>query len=143
MQTKNQVLLIGLVDSDPKVGEFTGKGGKTGVRASFDLITGNIDEFFKDTSKKFLIEKHKIVAWDDMARWVGESVRRGSGLNIEGSIRTRYWKDTEGNGRWITEITAGSITQTSHQIPVKEKESDAISMDGNPGNKDIVDNVPF
>ncbi len=41
-----------------------------------------------------------------MAQYAAQSLRKGSKVYVEGSLRTRKWQDQQGNERYTTEIMA-------------------------------------
>ncbi len=44
-----------------------------------------------------------------MAEIVGEYLRKGSQVYVEGSLRTQKWQDEQGNDRYTTEIIASDM----------------------------------
>jgi single-strand DNA-binding protein len=54
-------------------------------------------------------EWHKISAFGRLAEIAAEYLRKGSGVYIEGSLRTRKWTDKQGNERYSTEIVANDL----------------------------------
>src|SRR5579872_4462651 len=101
----NKVILIGNLGKDPEV-KYTPSG--TAV-AKFSLAT---NERFKDKSGEWQdrTEWHNIVAWQRLAEIVGEYVKKGSKIYIEGRLQTRSWDDKEtGQKRYKTEIIANDL----------------------------------
>src|SRR2546423_15618323 len=101
----NKVILIGNLGKDPEV-KFTPSG--TAV-AKFSLAT---NERFKDKSGEWQdrTEWHSIVAWQRLAEIVGEYVKKGSKVYIEGSLRTSSWEDKQsGEKKYRTEIVAQDL----------------------------------
>lgn len=77
--------------------------------ASFSLAT---NERFKDRNDQWRdrTEWHGIVAWQRLAEIVGEYVRKGTKLYIEGRLRTSSWEDRHnGETKYRTEIVARDI----------------------------------
>jgi len=61
----------------------------------------------KETGNKQ--ERTECIVWsvfNKLGEIVGEYVRKGSKLYIEGSLRTRKWQDAQGQDRYTTEIVA-------------------------------------
>src|SRR5205807_8208453 len=101
----NKVMLIGNLGKDPEV-KFTPGGVPV---AKFSLAT---NERFKDKSGEWQdrTEWHNIVAWQRLAEIVGEYVKKGSKLYIEGSLRTSSWEDKQsGEKKYRTEIVAQDL----------------------------------
>ena len=101
----NKVILIGNLGKDPEV-KYTPSG--TAV-AKFSLAT---NERYKDKSGEWQdrTEWHNIVAWQRLAEIVGEYVKKGNKVYIEGRLQTSSWDDKEsGQKRYRTEIIANDL----------------------------------
>ncbi|KTD75468.1 single-stranded DNA-binding protein [Legionella waltersii] len=101
----NKVILIGNVGVDPEV-RYLPNGSAV---ATISLATS---ESWKDKNtgeKQDRTEWHRIVCFNRLGEIVGEYVRKGSKLYIEGSLRTRKWQDQQGQDRYTTEIVASDI----------------------------------
>lgn len=94
----NKVILIGTCGQDPEV-RYTGNGGAV---ANVSLAT---TEQWKDSSgaKQEKTEWHKVVFFGKIADIVGEYVRKGSLIYIEGKLQTREW-EKDGVKRYTTEV---------------------------------------
>jgi len=101
----NKVILIGNLGKDPEV-KYTPQG--TAV-AKFTLAT---NERFKDKSGEWQdrTEWHSLVAWARTAEIVGEYLKKGRSVYVEGSLRTSSWDDKEtGQKRYKTEIVVNDL----------------------------------
>ena len=101
----NKVILVGNVAQDPEV-KYTPSGIPI---AKFSLAT---NERFKDRSGEWQdrTEWHNVVAWQRLAEIIGEHVKKGSKLYIEGKLETSSWDDRQGGKkRYRTEIVARDI----------------------------------
>src|SRR5947209_999326 len=101
----NKVMLIGNLGKDPEV-KFT--PGGTAV-AKFSLAT---NERFKDKAGEWQdrTEWHNIVAWQRLAEIIGEYVKKGSKVYIEGRLQTSSWEDKQsGEKKYRTEIIASDL----------------------------------
>src|SRR5947207_2919237 len=101
----NKVMLIGNLGKDPEV-KYT--PGGTAV-AKFSLAT---NERFKDKSGEWQdrTEWHNIVAWQRLAEIVGEYIKKGSKVYIEGRLQTSSWEDKQsGEKKYRTEIIASDL----------------------------------
>lgn len=54
-------------------------------------------------------EWHRIVAYRKLAEIMGQYLRKGSQVYIEGRIQTRKWQDQNGQDRYSTEIIADQM----------------------------------
>ena len=101
----NKVILIGNLGQDPEV-RFTPNGNAVSnvtlaTSASWrDKQTGELQE---------RTEWHRIAFFNRLAEIVGEYLRKGSKIYVEGSLRTRKWQDKNGVDRYTTEIIANEM----------------------------------
>lgn len=105
----NKVILIGNLGKDPEI-KYTPSG--TAV-AKFSLAT---NERYKDKSGEWQdrTEWHNIVAWQRLAEIVGEYVKKGNKLYIEGRLQTSSWEDKQsGEKKYRTEIVAQDLVLLS------------------------------
>ncbi len=101
----NKVILIGNLGADPEV-RYMPNGGAV---ANVSLATS---ETWKDKNTgepQERTEWHRVVFFNRLAEIVGEYVKKGSKLYIEGSLRTRKWQGQDGQDRWTTEIVASEM----------------------------------
>src|SRR5215510_8823792 len=105
----NKVILIGNLGKDPEV-KFTPNGVPV---AKFSLAT---NERYKDKAGEWQdrTEWHNIVAWQRLAEIVGEYVKKGSKIYIEGRLQTSSWEDKQsGEKKYRTEIVASDLVLLS------------------------------
>jgi len=101
----NKVMLIGNLGKDPEV-KFTPSGMAV---AKFTVAT---NERFKDKSGEWQdrTEWHSIVAWQRLAEIVGEYLKKGQKVYIEGRLQTSSWEDkNSGEKKYRTEIVASDM----------------------------------
>lgn len=102
----NKVILIGNVGRDPEVRYFDNGRGI----ANFPLATSERGYTLANgTVVPERTEWHNIVVRSDLVPFVEKWVKKGSGLYVEGKIRTRSYDDQAGNKRYITEIYADRV----------------------------------
>src|SRR5437016_10809719 len=105
----NKVMLIGNLGKDPEVKFIP---GGTAV-AKFSLAT---NERFKDKGGEWQdrTEWHSLVAWQRLAEIVGEYVKKGSKVYIEGRLQTSSWEDKQsGEKKYRTEIVVQELVLLS------------------------------
>jgi len=105
----NKVILIGNLGKDPEV-KYTPSGVPV---AKFSLAT---NERYKDKSGEWQdrTEWHNIVAWQRLAEIVGEYVKKGSKIYIEGRLQTSSWEDKQsGEKKYRTEIVVNDLVLLS------------------------------
>lgn len=102
----NKVILIGNVGRDPDVRYFDSGAAV----ANFPLATSERGYTLANgTVVPERTEWHNIVVRRDLVPFVEKWVRKGSGLYVEGKIRTRNYDDQSGVKRYVTEIHADRI----------------------------------
>jgi len=99
----NKVILIGRLGADPEL-KYTANG-KAYVR--FNLATS---ERWKDAerNKQERTEWHKIIAWGKLAEIMGEYLKKGSQVYLEGKLQTRSW-EKEDEKRYTTQVVVDSM----------------------------------
>jgi single stranded DNA-binding protein len=101
----NKVILVGNLGRDPEV-KYTASGVPV---AKFSVAT---NERFKDRQGQCRdrTEWHNVVAWQRLAEIVGEYLREGSKLYVEGKLQTSTWEDKQNGGeRYRTEVSPGRL----------------------------------
>jgi single-strand DNA-binding protein len=101
----NKVILIGNLGNDPDI-RYTASGAAV---ANISIATA---ESWKDKNtgeKQERTEWHRVVFFGRLAEIVGEYLRKGSQVYIEGRLQTRKWQDKEGKDRYTTEIVANEM----------------------------------
>lgn len=151
----NKAMLIGNLTRDPEI--RTTPNGQT--VASFSVATNFV---WTDQSgqKRDKAEFHNIVAWRRLAEIVGQYLKKGSKIYIEGRLQTRDWVGQDGVKRYRTEIItdnmimldrAGAGTAASRPEepplpaePVINVEEPAAGAEEGVNEEEIkVENIPF
>lgn len=125
----NKVQIIGNVGKDPEV-KATGGGTKV---ASFSVAT---TAKWKDKQgvQQEKTEWHKITAWEPLAVIVGNYVKKGDRIYVEGYLETQKWTDKNGVERYTTQIVArdiillGGKKASDDEAPAKEAAGDDDDM---------------
>ncbi|MEJ6656345.1 MAG: single-stranded DNA-binding protein [Pseudomonas sp.] len=95
----NKVILIGNVGGDPEV-RYMPNGNAV---ANVTLATTDSWKDKQSGQQQERTEWHRVVFFGRLAEIVGEYVRKGSKLYIEGRLQTREW-EKDGVKRYTTEI---------------------------------------
>ena len=101
----NKVILIGNLGADPEV-RYTPNGNAV---ANLTLATSSGWKDKQSGEMQERTEWHRIVFFNRLAEIVGEYLKKGSKVYIEGSLRTRKWQDKNGVDRYTTEIIANEM----------------------------------
>lgn len=101
----NKVILIGHVGKDPEV-RYMPNGNAV---ANLTLATS---ESWKDKNtgeNQERTEWHRVVFFRRLGEVVGEYVKKGSRIYVEGRLQTRKWQGQDGQDRYTTEIIADQM----------------------------------
>lgn len=101
----NKAILIGNLGNDPDI-RYTASG--TAI-ANISLATAESWRDKNSGEQQERTEWHRIVFFGRLAEIVGEYLRKGSQIYVEGRIQTRKWQDKEGNDRYSTEVVANEM----------------------------------
>lgn len=135
----NKVILVGNLGNDPDM-RYT-EGGA--VVANISIATA---ESWKDKNtgeQQERTEWHKVVFFGRLAEIVGEYLRKGSQVYIEGRLKTQKWQDKEGQDRYTTQIIAnemqmlGSKSSGSANAASQSQKNKTLIPD------DFDDDIPF
>lgn len=105
MASVNKVILVGNLGADPETRYMPNGDAVANIR----LAT---TESWKDKAtgeKREATEWHRVVFYRKLAEIVGQYLKKGSSVYVEGRIRTRKWQDKEGQERYTTEIEANEM----------------------------------
>ena len=100
----NKVILIGNLGSDPEV-KYTPSGVPV---ANVNLAT-NESWTDRNGERQERTEWHRLVIWRKLAEIVGQYLRKGSKIYIEGRLETRSWDDQSGQKRYTTEVVVNDL----------------------------------
>jgi len=101
----NKVILVGNLGKDPDM-KYTASG------AAIANITVATTDSWNDKQTGEKVEKtewHRVVAFQRLAEIMGEYLRKGSQVYIEGRLQTRKWQDQNGQDRYTTEVVANDM----------------------------------
>ena len=105
MANLNRVTVMGVLGRDPETKQFSNGGSIT----TFSVATS---EFWKDKAtgeRREATEWHRITTSNRLAEIASKYLKKGGKVFIEGSLKTRKWKDSKGIERDITEIKAETL----------------------------------
>ena len=101
----NKVILVGNLGRDPEI-RYTPNG------AAVANITVATSESWKDKQsgeQQERTEWHRVVFFNRLAEIVGEYLKKGSQIYLEGKLQTRKWQDQSGQDRYTTEIVGSEM----------------------------------
>ena len=106
MASVNKVIIVGNLGRDPAIRTFP-SGDQV---ANVTIATTDRWRDKNTGENKESTEWHRVVFNGRLAEIVGQYLRKGSQVYVEGSLRTRKWTDqASGQERYATEIRADSM----------------------------------
>ncbi len=143
----NKAIILGSLGQDPDI-RYTASGAAV---ANISIAT---NEQWKDKESGEMQERtewHRVVFFGRLAEIVGEYLRKGSQVYVEGRLQTRKWQDKEGKDRYTTEIVAsemqmlgsksGGTTASFDQSQQPQQSAPATTAKGS--DDDFDDDIPF
>ncbi|MFG5778500.1 single-stranded DNA-binding protein [Comamonas sp. J-3] len=106
MASVNKVIIVGNLGRDPEIRTFP-SGDQV---ANVTIATTDRWRDKNTGENKEATEWHRVVFNGRLAEIVGQYLRKGSQVYVEGSLRTRKWTDqASGQERYATEIRADTM----------------------------------
>ena len=131
----NKVIICGNLGQDPEV-RYMPNGNAV---ANISVATS---ESWKDKStqeQKEETEWHRCVCYGKLAEIIGEYLKKGSKIYLEGKLKTRKWQDQQGVDRYTTEIVfdemqmMDSKPQVAAQSPAQQQPQRTAQQQQNNG----------
>ena len=101
----NKVILVGNLGNDPDM-KYTASGSAV---AKISVATKDSWKDKQTGENQERTEWHRVVAFGRLAEIMGEYLRKGSQVYIEGRLQTNKWQDQNGQDRYTTEIVANDM----------------------------------
>ncbi len=101
----NKVILIGNLGNDPDI-RYTADGKAV---ANISIATSDQWKDKNTGEQQEKTEWHRVVFFGRLAEIVGEYLKKGSQVYVEGRLQTRKWQDKEGHDRYTTEVVASEM----------------------------------
>lgn len=146
MASVNKVILVGNLGRDPEVRYMPSGDAIANISVA---TTDNWKD--KNGEKQERTEWHRVAFFGKLAEIVGEYLKKGSQVYVEGRLQTRKWTDKEGHDKYTTEIVAdrmqmlgsrggsGAPSQSEESPPPRQSGPPAASSEFN----DLDDDIPF
>ncbi len=139
----NSVILLGRLTADPDL-RYTPKGTPV---CSFRIA---VNRRFKDqSSNEWKDETYffTVNTWAQLAERIGERLKKGSAVLVQGELRSRSWETATGERRAVVEIYGRSVQvldkALTFETPTVEQEPDLPPDDEPDIPKDQLDDIPF
>ncbi|WP_048438081.1 single-stranded DNA-binding protein [Caenimonas sp. SL110] len=105
MASINKVIIVGNLGRDPEMRSFP-SGDQV---ANVTIATTDKWKDKQTGEPKEATEWHRVVFNGRLAEIVGQYLKKGSQVYVEGSLRTRKWTDKDGIEKFTTEIRADNM----------------------------------
>ena len=105
MASVNKVIIVGNLGRDPEMRSFP-NGDQI---ANVTIATTDKWKDKQSGEMKDATEWHRVAFHGRLAEIVGQYLRKGSQVYVEGSLRTRKWTDKDGVEKYSTEIRADQM----------------------------------
>ena len=100
----NRAIIIGNLTRDPEL-----KSLPSGIRVgTFSVATNRVWKD-KNGAKQENVDYHNVVVFGRQAEIVGQYLKKGGSVLVEGRMQTRSWDDAAGVKKYRTEIVADNI----------------------------------
>lgn len=115
----NKVILIGNLGKDPEV-KYMPSGDAV---ANITLATSEswIDKSSGEKREK--TEWHRVVFFGKLAEVVGQYLKKGSKVYVEGKLQTRKWQGQDGQDRYTTEVVVQGFNGVMQMLDGRSGES--------------------
>lgn len=100
----NSVQVLGNLTRDPQI-----RATKTGRAVASFSIAVNRSYTTAQGEQRELTDFINVVAWGNLAEAVGNQLRKGTRVFVEGRYSTRSYETPDGQKRYVTEVTANLI----------------------------------
>ena len=105
MASVNKVILVGNLGRDPEV-RYSPDGA---ALCNVSIATTSSWKDKTSGERREETEWHRIVFYGRLAEVVGEYMRKGRPMYVEGRLRTRKWQNKEGVDQYTTEVVADQM----------------------------------
>lgn len=113
----NKVILMGRLTRDPEV-RYTQTGK---VVTQFTLA---VDRPFANQDGQKEADFISIVLWGKTAENIGNTVKKGQRLLVEGRLQIRSYTAKDGSKRWLTEVIANTCEYIERKASQEKSEFD-------------------
>ena len=145
----NKVMLIGRLTRDPEM-RYTPNGQPV---TSFSLATNRYTSG-PDGERREFSDYHNCVAWNigkrNLAELLGQNLKKGSLIYVEGRLQTRSWEGQDGQKRRSTEVIVNDFEFLESrgagpgQASASQEEAPPFEEHGSGGVRDVnPDDIPF
>ena len=136
------MIILGRVGADPEV-KFMPNGNAV---VNLSIATNRKFKNQDTGSYDDKTEWHRVVFFNKPAETIGQYVKKGQQLYVEGRLQTRKWQDKDGVEKYSTDIISDNFTFIGSKSEVSEDFNPQKNPDSNDfSNQDIIkdEDIPF
>ena len=143
MASVNKVIIVGNVGKPPETRYMPSGDAVTNISvATADRYKDKTTNEMKETT-----EWHRVAFFGKLAEIAGQYLNKGSQVYIEGKLRTRKWKDANGQDKYSTEIVADSMQMLGGKPNGEQHGAGGVAGNSGAGNAPLPpltdDEIPF
>jgi single-strand DNA-binding protein len=141
----NKVILLGRVGSDPEV-KYMPSGNAV---LNLSIATNRKFKNQESGSYEDKTEWHRVVFFNKPAETIGQYIKKGQQLYVEGRLQTRKWQDKDGVEKYSTDIISDNFTFIGSKSDTADNNQfeNKSSKNSNDFNQDVPaqqdDDIPF
>ena len=141
----NKVILLGRVGSDPEV-KYMPSGNAV---LNLSIATNRKFKNQETGSYEDKTEWHRVVFFNKPAETIGQYIKKGQQLYVEGRLQTRKWQDKDGIEKYSTDIISDNFTFIGSKSDTADNNQfeNKSSKNSNDFNQDVPaqqdDDIPF
>ena len=141
----NKVILLGRVGSDPEV-KYMPSGNAV---LNLSIATNRKFKNQETGSYEDKTEWHRVVFFNKPAETIGQYIKKGQQLYVEGRLQTRKWQDKDGVEKYSTDIISDNFTFIGSKSDTADNNQfeNKSSKNSNDFNQDVPaqqdDDIPF
>jgi len=138
----NKVIILGRVGADPEVKFMPNGNAVVNLSIATNRKFKNQDTGAYDDKTEW----HRVVFFNKPAETIGQYVKKGQQLYVEGRLQTRKWQDKDGIEKYATDIISDNFTFIGSKAESSENFNPQTNQDSNDfSNQDIIkdEDIPF
>tara|TARA_B100000902_G_scaffold389526_1_gene436824 strand:+ start:100 stop:525 length:426 start_codon:yes stop_codon:yes gene_type:complete len=138
----NKVIILGRVGVDPEVKFMPNGNAVVNLSIATNRKFKNQDTGAYDDKTEW----HRVVFFNKPAETIGQYVKKGQQLYVEGRLQTRKWQDKDGVEKYATDIISDNFTFIGSKSDASENFNPQNNQTSNDfSNQDIIkdEDIPF
>lgn len=124
----NSVQVMGNLARDPVV-----RATKTGRAMASFTVAVNRSFITPQGEQREITDWINVVAWGNLAEAVGNQLKKGSRVFVEGRFTTRSYDTPDGQRRWVSEVTANFVALPIGGFSHSQQQPSGNAFGGNNG----------